>query len=315
MSMQLFSSKPLTEIIADPKNRERSVPVFGEYIHMNELAIIFGDTNSCKTLLAGDISLSVACNHETWEGKIMSELPFATPVFYYDLEMNERQITERYLNINLPIESFVRITFTPSTYGQAELDDLYEDILNRIDGIEDPVLVVLDNMQCFVHNVQNANAVGSFMDSLNNLLAVRKNLTFLVVGHCIKRNMSKPLTQNDMAGSKLIANKADVILGISESTNDPDLRYVKVIKNRARRRSNEVAELEISEDPYLHLEFIGWGYEEDHLKKNKNGRPGIPDEVRISILNLSEQNKSLREIADLVGISKSTVHRVLLGQI
>lgn len=303
------------DIIANPKNREKSLKVYGDYIHQNELAIIFGETNSCKSVLSSDMAFAVACNHETWEGKKMSELPFATPVFYYDLEMSERQITRRYLNMQLPAESFVRITFTPCTYGQAELNDLYEDILNRIDGIEEPVLVVLDNMQCFVHNVQNAKAVGGFMDSLNNLLAVRENLTFIVVGHCIKRNMKTPLTQNDLAGRKLIANKADVILGISESIRDPDIRYVKVIKNRSRKKPIEVAELEISEEPYLHLEFIGWGDEDDHLKKIKNGRPGIDDEVRNAIIELSKQNKSLREIAAMVGVSKSTIHRVLMGHI
>lgn len=302
------------EIIANPQNREKSVKVFGDYIHKNELAIIFGDTNSCKSLLSSDISLSVACNHKTWEDNAMSELPFATPVFYYDLEMSEKQIAGRYLNMDLPADSFVRITFTPCTYGQAELNDLYDDILNRIDGIDEPVLVVLDNMQCFVHNVQNATAVGAFMDSLNNLLAVRKNLTVIVVGHCIKRNMSKPLTQNDLAGSKLIANKADVILGISESFQDPDIRYVKILKNRARKKPIDVAELEISESPYLHLDFIGWGCEEDHLKKNKTGRPRIDDDVRTAIIELSQQNKTLREIAELTGVSKSTVHRVLMGQ-
>lgn len=312
--MEVFTAKPLIEIISNPKNREKSVQVFGEYIHKNELAVIFGDTNSCKSLLSGDISLSVACNHESWGGKIMSELPFGTPVFYYDLEMSDKQVAGRYLNMNLPVESFIRICFTPSTYGRAGLNDLYEDIINRTDGIEDAILVVIDNMQCFVNNVQNATAAGGFMDALNNLLSVRNNLTIIVVGHCIKRNMSKPLTQNDLAGSKLIANKADVIIGISESARNPETRYVKVLKNRARKKPVEVAELEVSEDPYLHLVYTGLGYEDDHLRKSRNGRPGISDEKRAQIIELSQQGVTIRAIAEEVSLSKSSVQRVLTGQ-
>lgn len=313
--MKLFQAKSLTDIVNDPKNQEKSLQVFGDYIRENELSIIFGDTNSCKSLLTGDIALSVICNHATWEGHKMSELPLGTQVLYYDLEMSERQVAERYQNMDLPADSFVRISFTPTTYGQAELSDLYGDILERTDGFDKPVVLVLDNMQCFVQNVQNVASVGGFMDTLKNLLSIRKNLTIIVVGHCIKRNLSKPLTENDLAGSKIIANKADVIIGISKSCQGPDMRYVKMVKNRNRKRIDGVAELEISNEPYLHLELIGWGDEDEHLKKSKTGRPGLADEQRKLIIDLASQCKSCREIAEIVNISKSTVNRVILGQI
>lgn len=313
--MNKFKSSSWIDIITDPENKKEALRVFGDFIKENELAILFGDTNSCKSLLATDISLAVACNWETWEGKTMSELPVGTPVFYYDLEMTEQQVASRYANLEIPTYSLERITFAPTTLGQADLSDLYSDIISRLDGLEDSAVVVIDNMQCFVKNVQNAKEVGSFMDALKNLLSIRKNLTIIVVGHCIKRNMKLPLTQNDLAGSKLIANKADSIIGISESARDPEIRYVKMVKNRSSRRMKEVAELEVTPERYLHLEFTGWGYEEDHLKKSRNGRPGIPDELRVRILGLYSQHRSCRNIADTLGISKSTVNRVILGQI
>ena len=39
------------------------------------------------------------------------------------------------------------------------------------------------------------------------------------------------------------------------------------------------------------------------------------DEVIMAIIELSQQKKSLIEIANIVGVSKSTIHRVLMGHI
>ena len=66
------------------------------------------------------------------------------------------------------------------------------------------------------------------------LKAIKEDLgiSILVLAHTPKRTIARPLTENDLAGSKNLANFADNLFAIGRSPHGPDIRYIKPIKIR-----------------------------------------------------------------------------------
>ena len=55
----------------------------------------------------------------------------------------------------------------------------------------------------------------------------------LVIAHTPKRNLSSPITQNDLAGSKRLYNYFDSVFTIGQSARDANIRNVKQLKARS----------------------------------------------------------------------------------
>jgi hypothetical protein len=146
------------------------------------------------------------------------------------------------------------------------------------------------------------------------LIALKKkhSLTLLVISHTPKRNLSNPITQNDLAGSKKLYNFFDNVFAIGQSAKDKRIKFVKQVKVRASEYiydSDNVIIYEItSDDGYVHFLHRGYGKEAEHLRDKSE-----EDEcqARSNILTLHRDGKSVREIADLVNLSKTTVHRII----
>mgnify|MGYP000891200013 CR=1 FL=1 len=146
------------------------------------------------------------------------------------------------------------------------------------------------------------------------LIALKKkhSLTLLVISHTPKRNLSNPITQNDLAGSKKLYNFFDNVFAIGQSAKDKRIKFVKQVKVRASEYvydSDNVIVYEITnEDGYVRFLHKGYGKEAEHLKDKTED-----DEysTHSNILALHREGKSVREIADLVDRSKTSVHRII----
>jgi hypothetical protein len=57
-------------------------------------------------------------------------------------------------------------------------------------------------------------------------------LSILALAHTPKRDLSKPITRNDLQGSKMLINFCDSSFSIGESSSDKNIRYLKQIKAR-----------------------------------------------------------------------------------
>lgn len=289
--------------------------VFGSFLFQNELGILFGDTNSSKSTLAVDIGISFSSLVHHWEEGVMTDPATRGKVFYYDLEQSIQQFARRYANAPFEAGRFERISFSIMEYGNAGVEQLLLEVESRMKPAE-PQLVIIDNVQCVLAQNLSITKVKYFMQKLKMLKELNPLLTILIVGHTTKRNLKKPLDQNSLAGSKVIANFADSIFGISASTMGQSVRYVKQIKTREAAKMEDVASCIITGEPYLHLEFEDWDSEGDHLEKATHGRTSMINELaRQRMLELHQEGVSLRDIASELGLSKSQVHRVVNGQV
>ena len=120
--------------------------------------------------------------------------------------------------------------------------------------------------------------------------------------HTRKRDKSKPIEMQDLAGSAKLTDLADNVLAIAKCN------ATEVLKSRSNAIPDKVRHFEIRSDGYLHLEFIRECEEEDLLAQ---GKSKLTPEVEQEILTLRGKGYSVRKIADHMKLSKSAVDRVV----
>lgn len=130
--------------------------------------------------------------------------------------------------------------------------------------------------------------------------------------HTPKCDLSTPITQNHLAGSKKLYNFFDTVFAIGMSAKDSQLRYVKQINVRAgafRYDASNVIVYEIDKaDGLLRFNFRDFSTEEEHLR-HKDAAEVSENEMRI--LDLEKEGLSYREIAAKTGLSKRYAGKIV----
>ncbi|SHN02953.1 AAA family ATPase [Mucilaginibacter sp. OK098] len=299
----------------DDREIPESAMLFGEFWHQNELCILFADTNVGKSVLAVQIADSISRGQSI--GHLQMDAP-AVPVLYFDFELSDQQFRRRYSS---PAEgkhpftkNFCRATLNPFSDKQNRFKT-YEEFINN--EIENALLaykakvLIIDNITCLRYGTQSAAGAQNLMQYLQNI-KLRYQISILVLAHTPKRNTTKPLSRNDLQGSKMLINFADSAFAIGESQQSPGLRYLKQIKQRNNAEVYGAANIctgaIAKPGNFLHFQFGSQGYETDHLtpyteqyRKNTQTR----------IAQLNQQGQTIRQIAAHLGLAPTTVFRTL----
>ena len=208
----------------------------------------------------------------------------------------------------------------PTNFIRAEIDpeliagaDLEQEILASIEeaakqGIR---FFIIDNITFICNDSEKGATAGSFMMKLIRLKK-KFNLTTIVIAHTPKRRGWEPITQNDLAGSAKLINFFDAGIALARSAKDTNLRYLKQVKVRTGEYQYDSENIIVCDvvktGGFLQFEIQGYAKEEDHLK-NREGSDDY-DEI-VEILKLQRDGKTVREIAELLDMAKSTVQRRL----
>lgn len=79
-----LKKESVSELVRDvEENGEKPVPVFGDYLFKGEIGILFGDSNTGKSILANDICMAAAGGEPFWPETPRLNLPSV----YVDLEL------------------------------------------------------------------------------------------------------------------------------------------------------------------------------------------------------------------------------------
>lgn len=308
----LFKNRSLEDLLLDPKNQQAPRRLFGDYMFAGEICGLFGDSNAGKSIVVSDMALSMAYGISHWE-EPMTEGK-GVKVLWCDLELNQSQIARRLAGA-VPLMqniggSIVRAEFKPGAHSKATMDLFLENLTNYLGDAETrPDVVIMDNLMC-IASYTSPKAIRKLMQELKHL-AYAYDVSFLIVGHTRKRNLSKAVTQNDLAGTKVLMNYFDSAFVVCESAKDTGTRYFKLIKTRQKAKINDVAEVEISDEPYLHYEFVEYNEEKEHLADRALNHETIGPVEEKLILDMRKKGHSIRQISDEMCISKSTIHRFL----
>jgi archaellum biogenesis ATPase FlaH len=313
-SKGLFTVKTASRWIEQAKTRPIPQMLFGEFWFEGELCILFADTNLGKSILAVQIGNSIS------RGEHIRGFKLETPkqsILYFDFELSDKQFENRY-SINFEQHynfdnNFLRVEINPD--ANIPEDQTFENYLNH--SLERSItetgakVLIIDNLTYLKNETEKAKDALPLMKHLK-ALKNKYGLSILALAHTPKRDLSKPITRNDLQGSKMLINFCDSSFSIGESHSDKNLRYLKQIKQRNTEQiydAENVCVCQIDKPGnFLLFEFVNFGKEWEHLKQHtEKDKENLNEKVN----ELKQQGRSLREIGAELGISHMKVSRIL----
>jgi RecA-family ATPase len=310
----LFTIKTANEWIEEAKSRSIPKMLFSEFWYEGELCILFADTNLGKSILAVQIGNSISKGEQIKNFDIQAQ---KQPVLYFDFELSDKQFQNRYSkdytdNHDFD-DNFLRVEINPDL--ELPKDVTFDDYL--IFSIEKSILssnsrvLIIDNLTYLKSDNEKAKDALPLMKKLKEL-KTKFSLSILILAHTPKRDLSKPITRNDLSGSKMLINFCDSSFTIGESNQDKQIRYIKQIKQRNCEQvfdADNVCVCQISKEyNFLQFEFVSLGNEREHLKQHtEKDRNNIISQAK----ELSKQGKKQRDISRELGISVGAVNKYL----
>jgi hypothetical protein len=314
-SKDAFIIKPAADFLQTSTHPSNTGTLFGDFWYEGELCILFADTNVGKSILAVQIGDALSRGVPI-PRFAMKQQPAS--VLYFDFELNDQQFAKRYTSELYGrhefADNFYRLVLNPDAAGAHKFDTYHAYINNALENAvitSQARIIIIDNITCLRTGTQAAATAVSLMQ---NLQAIKNKygLSVLVLAHTPKCNPAKPVTRNDLQGSKMLINFADSAFAIGESQAQPDLRYLKQIKQRSGTQVYGAGNVYLCQiqKPYnnLHFEFIGPASEADHLLHfTEQQRKSTEDRI----INLHQQGLSLRQIVAETGKPYTTVFRLV----
>ena len=297
----MLTLKSANQTIEDASKRPDPEQLYLELWYEGEVCCLFADSNLGKSIFAVQMA---------------EEIARTAKVLYLDCELSDKQFQLRYCNPetnerHIFPDNLVRAEVNPYAIGAENYEDA---IIRDIEAAAEKTgtkVIIIDNLTYLCNSSDKSVDAGIFMMKLM-ALKKKKDLSLLIIAHTPKRDLSSPITQNHLAGSKKLYNFFDSVFAIGMSAKDRNLRYVKQVKVRAgafRYDAGNVLVYEIEKtNGFLRFNFREFATEEEHLRHRET--PEVNDnEARI--LELSKQGLSCRKIADQVGLSKSMVNNII----
>ena len=271
--LRILKVKTANQWLIDANAKPIPKMLFDEFWFEGELCILFSDTNLGKSILAVQIADSIS------KGAPILGLAMdaqAQQVLVFDFELSEKQFEDRYsrdYQNHYPFnDRLLRVEIDPDSEipdGASEEELMNKAIENAIIQTQTKVLIV-DNITYLRTETEKAKDALPLMKYLKKF-RIRYGLSILALAHTPKRDHFKPITNNDLQGSKMLINFCDSAFAIGQSHIEDGLRYLKQIKVRAKQfkyPSDNICVCEIKKpENMVQFEFKGFGYEKEHLKQ------------------------------------------------
>lgn len=299
--------------IEDAKNRPIPNMLFSEFWYENEVCILFSDTNNGKSVLAVQIGESISRGIPIPGFKLESK---PQRVLYMDFELSDKQFENRYSD-----DYQNHHQFSPN-FLRAEIDTEL-DIPKNFKGVEDYLcntledtvkkhdvsVLIIDNLTFLSSENEKAKDALVLMKTLKKL-SKKLNLSILVLAHTPKRDESKPLTKDHLAGSKMLMNFCDSSFAIGTSSENHSYKYIKQIKQRNTEHiyhSGNVLLCSIQKQTnFLMFQFIDYDDERNHLKTYSSSDIETRDE---QMQELISEGLSNVDVADRLGLSEGAIRK------
>jgi RecA-family ATPase len=313
-NISILLIRTANQCIEDAKLRPIPKMLFSEFWHEGEICILFADTNLGKSILAVMIAISISSGVPI---KCFKMEATKQKVIYLDFEMSDKQFEKRYsqnyTNHYQFDDNFFRVNINPNCIN---FDDFERQLFINIESIiteNDVKVIIVDNLTYLkTQSTDTSKEALPLMKKLKEL-TIKYGLSILALAHTPKRNCFNPITINDLAGSKQLANFADSIFSIGSSSIDKSVRYIKQLKARATEiiydTENVISCEVIQTTNFLKFEFMDFGNEQQHLKVLDANES---DELNNTILEtlIANPNLSQYEIAKQLNTNKMRVKRV-----
>jgi hypothetical protein len=239
-------------------------------------------------------------------------------VVYVDFELSGKQFQSRYTNeLDVPYQfgkGFFRAGFNPNAdmpHDFATYDEYMNSAIEYAVKKTGADVLIIDNITCLRSGTERAADALPLMKHLK-ALKTKLQLSILVLAHTPKRNPAKPITRNDLQGSKMLINFADSAFAIGQSHTLPGHRYLKQIKQRSGGETYGadnicLCRLERKGSLLRHV-FTGQAREADHLRHHSDQER---ERTAAKVAELHAAGLTQRQIAAKLRVGLATVNKMV----
>ena len=287
---------PIADFVKEGRNLPEPKELIPHIVVEHESTMYFGDTGLGKSIHAVQMANEIA------------EQGYKT--MYCNFELSQTQLAKRYPEKQLSENLYILNIEYALMHDVADQSQILGEIEKKAVEFGCEVLVI-DNLTNLCINSKEGSEAGKIMLQLVSL-RMTHDWTMLILAHVPKRKASEPLTINDLAGSKILSNLADNVVGINKSKLGASKRYLIQLKYRSfpiELDYKNVQELLLTtEGGFLHFEYGDFDEERTHLPRSRDEKAELERDI---IKELKEPNGlSYRDIAEKLATSHSTVQRV-----
>lgn len=315
-------SNTLSEILNEAKKLPKLTRLLGNIWCKGEIHILFGDNGTGKSVWATQIADAISKGRPAFDN--LPNQAVAQKVLFYDFELSEIQLLDRYSdnlgniypfhsNLIMPRWDFNDPFFHNKKVKFNKL--IIRKIRKDIEFFK-PDVVIIDNITFLsTEATQDANVA---LDILRALIALKKEfeLSILVLAHTPKIKPGFQISNNDLAGSKHLSNLVDSVSAIGICANDKNIKYIKSVKCRSTPKEfdskNVIMVKQEKLNCFLKFTYIGQGNELQLIKdKSQIAEEENEQEMIDQVISLYHEKKSVRNIAEEIGLTKSKVDRII----
>lgn len=276
-----LKSASLNDILNVPSLRRSKM--LGGLITQGEIAVIFAPSGQGKSFLTMQAGIEAAEGSPSSLVAKDETAHKAQNVIIYDVEQSDEDIRVRYSGYDCPdkLQRVANCSFENS-------GKLIHDIELRLKGQDGDVTIIIDNITSIMPAL-DGESVRVFFNGLKKLQAEyntdNRALTFILIGHTPKIEITKLPTLYDMTGSSNNANFTDCMYALCPTNLGDKYKALLTLKFRKGERNENAIVLRREQAPYLHFEYEKECPVEEVLlnDKAKNGsRPSDTDESKDS---------------------------------
>lgn len=304
-----------SQCLDDAKLKPVPKMLFSEFWHEGEVCILFADTNVGKSILAVQIGNSISRGEQIPGFRLEAQQQV---IFYMDFELSDKQFQKRYsenYENNYSFDPlFKRIVINTQYTDYEDFEDkLFTELETQLQKYKCKILIV-DNITFL--KTQSTETAKDALPLMRKLVELKReyDLSILILAHTPKRPHDAPLSINDLAGSKQLANFSDSVFTIGASHQDGRTRYIKQLKARATPKYYEADNIIVCRidqpENFLKFEFIGYGDESEHLRQATTTEKKLLEKQILDMKNDNPQ-LSFRAIAKSLDTSHMKVKRTI----
>jgi KaiC/GvpD/RAD55 family RecA-like ATPase len=319
LKLELQNKKIYTESLRDMIIRVQSEPkrkMIYSGIKENSVGFIFGPAKSGKTILCENLGFSIAAGLDSYLGQPIEHenrkvLFISLEEFYPDrTDRNQKQIAKLLQEKGEEwLDNYVVVNENMPRYLSSDKDWVI--LHERFQELK-PGMVFIDSLsRLYTGSIEDSAVAKELMRKLRELANSTKT-TIAVIHHTPKLQDSTPLTIDTLAGSRMLGQEADFVIGLNRTANT---RYLKNVAFRYASDNCETVDvIKLTDDLWFkQVEKV----EEMRLLACSDGRRNNVNKDRVyefikSKYEINDGNVKTSEITESIdGISPQAIFDIL----
>ncbi|MBR4844423.1 MAG: AAA family ATPase [Alistipes sp.] len=270
------------------------------------LAALVGTSDSGKSTLLRGLAMAVASGSAEYLGFALR--PKHKSAIYISTEddasavgvLMQRQLDE----LGAAKESYTSLDFI------FEIDNLVENLDKMLEDKPRDLVVVDAFADLYTGPMNENNRVRSFLNQFSQL-AVKHSVLIIFLHHTGKRTESLNPSKHNAIGSQGFEAKMRLMMELRPDSVEHDLRHLCIVKGNYLPSEYKHDSFVLHFSPGLNFTATGERVPFSQLRERDPEQEAAEAERLELIRSLRDEGKSYREIAEILDISKSSVHRIL----